>query len=131
MYAPTARRFGLISITSLVYCVPAALYFEGGRWPAALAAAGAATAGPLPASALLALSGLLYHLYNQLSYMVLSQGVSPVTWSVGNTMKRVAIIVASVLYFRNPVSPLNWLGSALAVLGAYCYSVARVRQGAR
>ena len=125
------RRFGLISITSLVYCAPAALFFEGRSWPAALEVAGAATAGPLSASALLVLSGLFYHLYNQLAYMVLGQGVSPATWSVGNTMKRAAIIIASVLYFRNPVSPLNWLGSGLAVLGAYWYSVARVKQDRR
>lgn len=30
----------------------------------------------------------------QASYMVLNQGVSPVTFSVGNTMKRVAVVVS-------------------------------------
>ena len=35
-----------------------------------------------------------------------------------------AVIVASVIYFRNPVSPLNAAGSALALLGAYLYTKA-------
>jgi len=60
----------------------------------------------------------------QLSYMVLNQGVSPVTFSVGNTMKRVAVVVTSVMFFKNPVSLLNWVGSATAILGTYLYSVA-------
>jgi hypothetical protein len=36
----------------------------------------------------------------QASYMVLDQGISPVTFSVGNTMKRVAVVVSSVMFFR-------------------------------
>ena len=58
------------------------------------------------------------------SYMVLDQGISPVTFSVGNTMKRVAVVVSSVMFFRNPVSALNWVGSGVAILGTYLYSVA-------
>lgn len=56
--------------------------------------------------------------------MVLDQGISPVTFSVGNTMKRVAVVVSSVMFFRNPVSLLNWVGSAVAILGTYLYSLA-------
>ena len=32
-------------------------------------------------------------------------------------MKRVAVVVSSVIFFKNPVSPLNWAGSALAIFG--------------
>jgi hypothetical protein len=68
-------------------------------------------------------------------------------------MKRVAVVISSVLFFRvsksqsalavhfmwltdlqhvnqsdptsqNPVSPLNWAGSALAIFGTYLYSIA-------
>jgi solute carrier family 35, member E1 len=59
--------------------------------------------------------------------MVLDSGVSPVTFSVGNTMKRVAVVVSAVLFFRNPVSPLNWLGSGIAIAGTYLYSLATDR----
>lgn len=56
--------------------------------------------------------------------MVLDQGVSPVTFSVGNTMKRVAVVVSSVAFFKNPVTAMNWLGSSIAILGTYLYSLA-------
>ena len=46
----------------------------------------------------------MFFLCFQASYMVLDQNISPVTFSVGNTMKRVAVVVSSVLFFRNPVS---------------------------
>ena len=57
--------------------------------------------------------------------MVLNQGVSPVTFSVGNTMKRVAVVVSSVLFFRNPVALLNWVGSGVAIFGTFLYSLAK------
>jgi hypothetical protein len=134
-----------------VLCVPAAIVAEGHLWGPALQTA-VATLGPAPFYQLLALSGLFYHLYNQVggvclcvcvacddsalssspatssththqpasqpasqpnqptdrntcqyrqaSYMVLDAGVSPVTFSVGNTMKRVAVVVSSVMFFR-------------------------------
>lgn len=52
----------------------------------------------------------------QASYMVLDQGISPVTFSVGNTMKRVAVVVTSVMFFKNPVSMMNW------VSGTWCWA---------
>jgi solute carrier family 35, member E1 len=119
--------FGLISIASLIYCIPAALYMESHHWAAALRTA-ADSPGPFSVTNLLIVGGVFYHLYNQLSYMVLNQGVSPVTFSVGNTMKRVAVVVASVMFFRNPVSPLNWLGSATAIFGTYLYSMSVLKK---
>lgn len=120
--------FGMISIASLLYCAPAALIAEGAKWGPAWDAATANGAGPL--LGVLAWGGLFYHLYNQASYMVLDQGVTPVTFSVANTMKRVAVVVSAVAFFRNPVSPLNWVGSGVAILGTYLYSAATDRQKA-
>lgn len=45
----------------------------------------------------------------QVSYMIL-QRVSPVTHSVGNCVKRVVVIVSSVMFFRTPVSAINAFG---------------------
>ena len=45
----------------------------------------------------------------QVSYMIL-QRVSPVTHSIGNCLKRVIVIVASVIFFQNPVSRQNIIG---------------------
>lgn len=56
--------------------------------------------------------------------MVLDQGISPVTFSVGNTMKRVVVVVSSVMFFKNPVSAMNWVGSFVAIAGTYLYSLA-------
>ncbi|KAF5957516.1 hypothetical protein HYC85_004741 [Camellia sinensis] len=55
------------------------------------------------------------------SYMIL-QRVSPVTHSVGNCVKRVVVIVTSVLFFRTPVSPINSLGTGVALAGVFLYS---------
>lgn len=53
----------------------------------------------------------------QVSYMIL-QRVSPVTHSIGNCLKRVIVIVASVVIFQNPMSQKN-------ILGAHCSEVPR------
>lgn len=110
------NMFALLSIISIAYCAPLALAFEGFRggayqWGGMAAAGAAALGGRAAFLQLLAASGLFYHLYNQASYMVLGQGISPVTFSVGNTMKRVAVVVAAVVFFRNPVSrEWQWRG---------------------
>lgn len=39
------------------------------------------------------------------------QRVSPVTHSIGNCLKRVIVIVASVVIFQNPMSQRNILGA--------------------
>ena len=48
----------------------------------------------------------------QVSYMIL-QRVSPVTHSIGNCLKRVIVIVASVIFFQNPMGRQNMIGAAL------------------
>ncbi|KFM28947.1 Xylulose 5-phosphate/phosphate translocator, chloroplastic [Auxenochlorella protothecoides] len=125
--------FALLSFISLVYTVPVALAVEGFKggvfqwgtmWSQAVATLGAPQFYKLMAGA-----GIFYHLYNQASYMVLDQGISPVTFSVGNTMKRVAVVASSVLFFRNPVSALNWIGSMLAIAGTGLYSLAKQKAG--
>jgi len=42
--------------------------------------------------------------------------VSPVTHSVANSVKRVVIIVSSVIFFQTPVSPVNALGKSHQIL---------------
>ena len=50
------------------------------------------------------------------------QRVSPVTHSVSNSVKRAVVISASVIIFGTPTSPLNILGTTIALFGVYCYS---------
>lgn len=58
--------FGLISIASLLYCVPAAIWVERHMWGTAWQAA-VNSLGATAFYQLLAMSGLFYHLYNQVS----------------------------------------------------------------
>jgi solute carrier family 35, member E1 len=47
--------------------------------------------------------------------------------AVGNTMKRVFIMVASVLVFRNPVSVQAGIGSSIGISGVLLYSLVKQR----
>ena len=48
------------------------------------------------------------------------------THAVANTIKRVAVIVVSVLYFHNPLTLTGAAGSAVALAGVFLYSLAKV-----
>lgn len=72
----------------------------------------------------IAAQSVFYHLYNQVSYMSLDQ-ISPLTFSIGNTMKRISVIVSSIIIFHTPVQPVNALGAAIAILGTFLYSQAK------
>jgi solute carrier family 35 protein E1 len=50
--------------------------------------------------------------------------VNPVTHAVGNTIKRVVIIVASVIAFKTPMSKGSIIGSSVAIAGTLLYSLA-------
>lgn len=69
----------------------------------------------------MAAQSVFYHLYNQVSYMSLDE-ISPLTFSIGNTMKRISVIVSSIIIFHTPVQPVNALGAAIAIFGTFLYS---------
>ncbi|GAX25571.1 solute carrier family 35, member E1 [Fistulifera solaris] len=72
---------------------------------------------------LVALSGATYYAYNEVAFLALGK-VNPVTHAVGNTIKRVVIIVASVIAFKTPMSTGSIVGSSVAILGTLLYSLA-------
>ncbi|KAK6123514.1 hypothetical protein DH2020_042751 [Rehmannia glutinosa] len=111
--------FSIITIMSFILTAPAVLFVEGVKFtPSYLQAAGVNVKQIYTLSLLAA---LCFHAYQQVSYMIL-QRVSPVTHSVGNCVKRVVVIVTSVLFFRTPVSPINSLGTGIALAGVFLYS---------
>ena len=57
-------------------------------------------------------------------YLALSN-VHPITLAVGNTLKRVVVIVASLIVFRNPITPVAALGSAIGIGGVLLYSLTK------
>ncbi|XP_076887647.1 phosphoenolpyruvate/phosphate translocator 1, chloroplastic-like [Bidens hawaiensis] len=111
--------FSFITIMSFFLLAPVTLLTEGVRFtPAYLQSAGLNVQQVYVRSLLAA---ICFHAYQQVSYMIL-QRVSPVTHSVGNCVKRVVVIVTSVLFFRTPVSPINSIGTGVALAGVFLYS---------
>ncbi|GAA0156745.1 secondary carrier transporter [Lithospermum erythrorhizon] len=112
--------YACLSILSLLILIPFALAVEGPQmWSLGFEKSVSQT-GPNIVWWMVAQS-VLYHLYNQVSYMSLDE-ISPLTFSIGNTMKRISVIVSSIIIFRTPVQPVNALGTAIAVLGTFLYS---------
>ncbi|CAA2954132.1 triose phosphate phosphate translocator, non-green plastid, chloroplastic-like [Olea europaea subsp. europaea] len=102
--------FSIITIMSFFLLAPAAIFMEGVKFTPSYLQSVGMNIRQLYTRSLLA--ALCFHAYQQVSYMIL-QRVSPVTHSVGNCVKRVVVIVTSVLFFRTPVSPINSLGKIL------------------
>lgn len=126
--------YAWMSIIGSVLLLPVALLMEGASIGPAFQQAAAAfpTSGAVPFLwfgvdtpfiLFLLTGGLLYHLYNQTSYMCLT-GISPLTYSIANTVKRVVVIVAGLLVFRNPITPVNAGASCVAIFGTWLYSQA-------
>lgn len=111
--------FSIITIMSFFLSAPIALFVEGIRFtPSYIQSAGLNLRDICPRSLL---ASLCFHAYQQAGYMVLAR-ISPVSHSVSNCVKRVVVIVSSVLFFRTPVSPINSLGTGVALAGVYLYS---------
>lgn len=74
----------------------------------------------------LLVSGISYYLYNEVAFWILDL-VHPITHSIGNTIKRVVIIVASVVLLNSKVSVFGCVGIVVACLGTvlYAYTTSR------
>jgi hypothetical protein len=77
---------------------------------------------------MLFINGLLNYVASLSSYVLLSLTTN-LTWQITNAMKRLVVIVASVLYFRNPLTVLNICGIGLAVMGVSIYENVREQVG--
>ncbi|GAY47375.1 hypothetical protein CUMW_104120 [Citrus unshiu] len=121
--------FSIITVMSFILMIPVTLIMEGVTFtPAYLQSAGLNLKEVYVRSLIAA---ICYHAYQQVSYMIL-QRVSPVTHSVGNCVKRVVVIVSSVMFFRTPVSAINAFGTGIALAGVFLYSrVKRIKPKAK
>ncbi|CAM9159324.1 unnamed protein product [Scytosiphon promiscuus] len=119
-----ANLYAVLTVLAFCFLSPVALVVEGRKakpaWDAAMAAG--ATAKGLTTTIML--SGLFYYLYNEVAFLALDS-VNPVTHAVGNTIKRVVIIVAACVAFRTPMTPLSIAGSSIAVAGTLLYSLVK------
>ncbi|KAL7135823.1 hypothetical protein ABFS83_11G123800 [Erythranthe nasuta] len=117
--------FSIITVISFLLLAPTAVILEGVKFSPSYLQSAASQGLDVKELCVRALfSGFCFHTYQQVSYMIL-QMVSPVTHAVGNSVKRVVVIVSSVIFFKTPVSPINSLGTALALAGVFLYSRAK------
>lgn len=124
-----ANMFGVVNILSFGLLLPFALLFEARAIPRNWAKALEAGAEQRQLVKLIIATGVSYYLYNELAFMCLG-AVHPVTHAVGNTIKRVAVIAISIIYFKNPVTKEGLMGSAVAIIGVLMYSLALYREKA-
>ena len=119
-----ANFFRVLTIISALLLFPISVAMEGykirNEWNTALAR-GMDT--ELFISNLI-VSGVSYYCYNEVAFWILGS-IHPITHAVGNTIKRVVIILASVLILKSPMHYYSVLGSTVAVLGTFMYSIAQ------
>ena len=123
----SVNLFALVTIAAFLLSIPAALAMEKlsmlTMWDQAVSGAKAVTTSKELTKSVI-LSGLFHYLNNEVMYLALGN-VHPVTLAVGNTMKRVFIMVASVLVFRNPVSLQAGIGAGIGISGVLLYSLTK------
>merc|ERR1719223_2423035 len=123
MNAP--NLYGILTIIAFIVSFPFAFYYEGPGFMEAWKASTAVVGAPWLIRRM-ALDGFYYYAYNEVAFITLNQ-VAPVTHSIANTFKRVAIILATVLVFGNKLTTLGAIGSAIAVVGTLGYSLAKMK----
>lgn len=77
--------------------------------------------------ACLILDGFLTFLQNVVAFTVLSL-VSPLTYSVCNSSKRIFVIIISLVTMKNPITLTNSFGMSIAVFGVLLYNRAKHEQ---
>merc|ERR1719203_430483 len=116
--------YAVLTAMSTVILIPMMLAVEGTKFfPAFKQVVSAGDFTTKSLSLLLALGGATYYAYNEVAFLALGK-VNPVTHAVGNTIKRVVIIVASVVAFKTPMSTGSIIGSSVAIAGTLLYSLA-------
>lgn len=116
--------YAVLTAMSTAILIPLCYAMEGtAMFSAAKGLVGAGDFTNKSLAALLALGGASYYAYNEVAFLALGK-VNPVTHAVGNTIKRVVIIVASVVAFKTPMSTGSIIGSSIAIAGTLMYSLA-------
>jgi solute carrier family 35 protein E1 len=106
--------------------VDAMALFNGVLEPAKKGAKGVMEAGPSPEYfiAYQLVCGLYYYAYNEIAFIVLDM-LDPVGQAVGNTVKRVVVIIAGTIIFNKPLTTNGIIGSSVAIFGVLLYSLVK------
>ena len=136
--------YAVLTILSFFMLVPATIFMEGRQIATivksaifhfkehvlvnavTLPAAGIALQSKINFDGLLysLFSGVLFYMYNEVSFRTLNK-VHPVTHAVSNTVKRIVIILSSVVVFNNKMTATGIFGTCLAISGVFFYSIAQ------
>jgi len=119
------NTFAVLTALAFLATLPVALAIEGpvlaAEWQKAMAL-GVYSKNELLGR--LVASGLTFYLYNEVAFYTLD-AVHPITHAVGNTIKRVILILFSVVRFGTPMTTQSAIGSTIAIAGVFAYSVAK------
>jgi solute carrier family 35 protein E1 len=118
-----ANLYAVMTILSTILCLPVCFGMEGKNIVSTLTAINAAGKTKTLAIEML-LSAVFYYAYNEVAFLALDN-VAPVTHALGNTIKRVVIILTSVVVFGTKMTGRGALGSAIAIGGVLMYSLAK------
>lgn len=116
-----ASLFRIITILSAFELLPLSLLLEGNVIQSTWNSAVLAGFNQYELIRNIIISGVSYYLYNEVSFWILGL-IHPITHAVGNTLKRVVLIVASVLMFNTPLNIQGSIGSGIAIFGTLLYS---------
>jgi solute carrier family 35 protein E1 len=124
-----SNLYGVLTIMSFLLLLPVSLIVESpGKIMSAWGAANAAGISSGYMAFNLFMSGVCYYLYNETAFLALGR-VNAVTHAIANTVKRIVIILATVVIFKTKLTPLGMLGSGIAVFGAFLYALAKQASG--
>ena len=113
--------FRVITIISAMQLIPVALILEGSKLQSLYTnIINSGNYEDFISSMLI--SGVSYYMYNEVAFWILGL-VHPISHAVGNTIKRVVIIFASIILLKTPITLQGMLGSMIAVLGTLAYSL--------
>jgi len=116
-----ANVYAVMNIISFLFTVPIVVFSElptlSEEWEKAVAEHGAQAI-----ITNIALSGFFFYVYNEFAF-AFTASVGAVTSSVLNTAKRVIIIVVSSILFNEAMERNTVIGSAIAILGTFAYSL--------
>ena len=112
--------YAVLTILSLLMLAPVTIFMEGQRILKLTEIVNYA-AGVKQ----MLISGLLFYLYNEVSFKALNS-LSPVSHALANTVKRIVIIVSSVIFLGEKITFKGILGASLAISGVFAYSMASI-----